>query len=162
MYSPTSFEVHLDPSMLSNYFSEKKSMTTTDHTPESLAAAVRELAGKDNNADLSKVTKAVDRANEERKERIVTALRGAADLAVLGGAKGKRFVIVYWHNNEAKTAQGTEYPIEKRDEDGDPVNINVLVNDEQHPFYGRYRSMPKLREALDGLNLAYHIAYFDK
>jgi hypothetical protein len=153
---PVSFSISFDPAK------ETKSSMNPDHTPESLAVAVRDLANKDGKTDLSPIINAVESANRERKARIERSLRGMADLAVMAGAKGKRFVIVYWANNEARTAQGVEYPIEKRDSDGDLVGINVLINDEGHPFYSRYNSMERLRKSLDELKLTYHIAYYDK
>lgn len=130
-------------------------------TPEGIANAVKSLAAKDHDADLSGIKATVERAEAERKARIVKALAGVADLEIIGGTKGRRFVLVYWNGGEAKTTQGVEYPVES-DEDGHVKGYSVYLDDYCHPFNARYETMKSLRETLDNAKTPYHIAYFDK
>jgi hypothetical protein len=166
--STYTIKFNIDPaSMFSpSYFnlggSSMSSSSNDPASPAGLANAVKSLADKDPNADLSGVKATIEGVERERKARIVKALQGMADLEILNGTKAKRFVLTYWRGSETKTAYGTEYPV-RRDDDGDPEGYSVYIDDCEHPVLSnRYETMEQLRESLEGSKIPFHIAYFDK
>jgi hypothetical protein len=131
-------------------------------TPEGLSNAIKSLASKDSNADLSGIKATVEQVEAERKARVEKALQGVADLELLKGSSAKRFLLVYWYRNEAKIAYGTEYPVQC-DEDGDVKGYSVYIDDDEHPIVStHYETMKQLRESFTSSKIPYHIAYFDK
>jgi hypothetical protein len=119
-------------------------------TPQGIAEAIGAL---DKGADLGPITEKIKRLEAERKARIEKDLAGLADLEVLKGTKGRRFVIAYW-DISAHTAPGIEYP---KESDG----YTVYVHGFGSSVLGYYTSMAALRKVLEERKIPYHIAYFD-
>lgn len=152
---PVTYTVNWGPSS-----SSPSSSTPTDPTA-ALIAAVRAAATSDPAVDLSKLTEGIEKIEKERKANIVKALQGVADAEVMKNEGGRRFVAVYWKDNDVEIAKGVEYPVE-RDGDGDPVGYSVFIDDVDHPFGPRHQTMDGLREYFDNHKWPYIITYYDK
>ncbi len=108
-------------------------------------------------ADLSPVSETVKRIQNENKDRVLQALRGMTDMALIEGTKSRRFVLAYFEGKESHVIEGIEYPNTSGEDDEDRVSL-----EETESLYRCYDSMPKLREHLEAKGIVYHIAYFDK
>lgn len=154
----TNFTVNWGPSSSSS--SSTPPSTPTDPT-SALIAAVRAAASSDPAVDLSKLTEGIEKIEKDRKANIVKALQGVADAEVMKNEGGRRFVVVYWKDNDVQIAKGIEYPVEL-DDDDEPVGYSVFLDDIDHPFASRYQTMTGLREYFDNRKLPYVISYYDK
>lgn len=134
-------------------------------TPEALADAVRDLDG---NADLSVVREAID---EVEACRIKALLRATADVELMKPTmKGRRFIVVYWHEGKVHSTYGVVYiddqPKKSADADEDvvegyPRRYGVLVDDYNAPFCGHYVSMERFKDALNRHKSLFVIRYID-
>lgn len=119
--------------------------------------AVRELE----NAELSTISTEIDAIQRRNKDRIIDGLGGVADLAVMSKPKLRRFVIAYYINGEAKSAEGVEF--------GDTSFIcddkvcdeaRVWVSDNDYPVKGMHYTMGRLRKRLEESGVPFVIKYF--
>jgi hypothetical protein len=120
-------------------------------TPQGIAAAIGAL---DKSADITPIAEKVKQCEAEHKSRIEKDLAGLADLELLGGAKGRRFVLAYWYENAAHMTQGIEYP--KR-----ASIYTVFILEARYPLRSECSSMEDLCKRLNEHKIPYHIAYFD-
>lgn len=124
-------------------------------TSQGIAAA---LGALDKGADLSPVAKTLAQLEGDRRHRIEKDLAGLADLELLSGAKGRRFVIAHWYENAAYVTQGIEYPRASKGE----LFYTVFIQEARYPLRSQHSSMADLHERLDEHKIPYHLAYFDK
>ena len=139
-------------------------MSNTDiSTPQGVVSALHRIAEHDRTADLSDVRGAVDTIEADRRRAIVKSLQGVADLAVLGGSKGRHFVLAIWHDGQARTVEGVDYAygayIAEKDE---TKEYRVLTRDDTYRVGVQHFTMGRLKEKLNEAKIPYAIVYFDK
>ncbi len=129
-----------------------------------LADRARELA-KDGKENLDAVKSAIEQGKIEYKARVEKALTGAADLEVLSGPRGKQFFVKHFYENKEYTTYGTAYPgynvTDKEDEEKLDA-YTVRLQDSGDPvLWGKYKTMQRLREALQNNEIPYVIKFYE-
>jgi hypothetical protein len=129
-----------------------------------LANRARELA-KDGNVSLDAVKGAIDNGKAEYKARVEKALEGAAELEVLKGAQGKQFFVKHFCRNEVHTTYGIAYPgydVTDEDEESELSAYTIRLQDDRDPIlYSKYRTMGRLRKALDERGVPYVVKFYE-
>lgn len=123
-----------------------------------LADEVRQL-GRDN-TDLSAIKKAIDRAEAERKDLVVSALRSIARLEKSKNRReGKEFVLAYQHDGDEYIVHGVDFAYGKAiDEDEISDEYRVFLHEPEGIDY-EYYTMKMLEDALK--HMPYAIEYLD-
>lgn len=149
------------PSPWLNSFSSSEKSSRPATPQEELVETIEKLGSQGN--DLSSVKSAIDRAESKYTAEIEKSLVGVANLAKRGGAKVRRFIVAYWHDSQAQTAEGVEYPDQRKFSDSDKRSERDLVYFQTNysVLGSSHNTMKAFRERLTERKVPFHIVYID-
>lgn len=134
-------------------------MSPTISPVSSLADEVRRL-GKDHNVDLSTISSAIKRAEDERKELVMSALRSMARLEKAKNRhEGKEFVLVYQYAGDEYAVHGVDFASGQDISKDDETDAYRVFLNEPEGIDNCYYTMPLMKEALK--NTSYVVEYLD-
>ena len=140
-------------------WSLKGSTPPMSDNQQKASAAIRDLNDKEREAISSEI-KAIEVKN---KEHIVTGLKAVADLETLKKQSARRFVLVYWKDNEHHVVQGIDFAYSQAiDKDDETDERRVFLYELAHDSVGyEHYTMDRLHKRLDSQGVPYHIAYLN-
>jgi hypothetical protein len=139
--------------------------TNSTTTPDQCILSEIEARAKDNPAMVVKIKEAAEKAEREYKDRITRALAGSAELELIKGPQGKRFVVKYFYRGKEYTTYGVAYEGYGATEEyeKDIKGDSILIRDDNSPVFDScsYKSMRRVKLVLERANSPYVIKFFD-
>lgn len=131
------------------------------NSASSLADEVRRL-GRDHNTDLSVISSAIAKAEAERKEIIVSALRSMAKLEKAKNRReGKAFFIVYQYEGDEYIVHGVDYGYGEDIKDSEICKAHRVFLNEPVGINYEYWTMDRFKKSLENSGIPYVIEYLD-